>query len=124
MNNKQLGTAFEREFCDMLKQAGFWVHFCNPSAAGAQPCDVIAVRNREAYLIDCKTSARATFKKDRLETNQICAFERWRECGNVNRYVAVKHKDNVYMIPVAYLFNHGIVELTDKFLYSKWSEEL
>ena len=67
MNNKRLGTAFEREFCELLAARGFWVHFMSPSASGAQPCDIIACRNNTPYLFDCKTCEKDTFLISRLE---------------------------------------------------------
>lgn len=53
MNNKQSGNEFEREFCEMLSKDGFWSHFMGGSK-NVQPADIIAVRNKKAYLIDVK----------------------------------------------------------------------
>lgn len=119
MNNKQLGTKFEQEFCEFLSQHGFWVHFCTPSPNGSQPCDVIAAKNGKPYLIDCKTSAQKTFRLNRMEDNQILAFYKWSKCGNSNRFVAVKYNDNVYMIPFELLEKKEKVVLTDEFLFEK-----
>ena len=98
MNNKKLGTAFEREFCELLANKGWWVHFLAPSASGSQPFDVIACRNERCIPFDCKTSASHIFPYSRLEDNQICAFEKWLACGNENPMIAVKYKDNIYLI--------------------------
>lgn len=119
MNNKQLGTEFENEFCELLSQHGFWVHFCTPSPNGSQPCDVIAAKNGKPYLIDCKTSARKTFNISRMEDNQIFAFYKWAKSGNSNRFVAVKYNDNVYMIPFELLEQKEKVVLTNEFLFEK-----
>lgn len=98
MNNKTLGTAFEKELCQKLQAYGFWVHFISPNHAGAQPFDVIASMNNVPIAIDCKTSARASFPVTRLEDNQIFAFSRWLECGNRFAVIAVKYKDEIYFI--------------------------
>lgn len=94
MNNKKLGSEFERKVCDILKSAGYWVHFMTPDERGAQPFDVIAVRDGIAYAIECKTLAsnQKYFPITRLEDNQIMAFEKWLECGNSMPIVLVSHK--------------------------------
>ena len=53
MSNKKLGNSFEAELCEILSQHGFWAHNLAQNAAG-QPADVIAVKDGEAFLIDCK----------------------------------------------------------------------
>ena len=50
--NRKIGNTFETEFCELLFQRGFWCHNMAQNAAG-QPADVIAVKNKTAYLIDC-----------------------------------------------------------------------
>ena len=54
-SNRKTGTTFESELCEILSQNGFWAHNLAQNSAG-QPADVIAVRNKTAYLIDCKVS--------------------------------------------------------------------
>lgn len=103
MNNKQIGAEFERQMCKILAQMGYWVHFITPDARGAQPFDIIAAKDGKALAIDCKTCVSNTFSINRLEDNQISAFELWMKCGNDDPYIAVKHKDNVYMIHYTYL---------------------
>lgn len=98
MNNKQIGTAFERELCDALAKDGYWVHFITPDARGAQPFDVIAVKDGIGYAIDCKTCVQPIFTIDRLEDNQIMAFEKWKKCGNTDPMIAVKHDGKIYML--------------------------
>ena len=96
MNNKQLGTAFENEFCKLLANDGYWVHFIAPDRSGAQPFDVIAAKYGKAYAFDCKTCATKTFSINRLEDNQIMAFEKWISCGNEDPIIAIKHNSAVY----------------------------
>lgn len=98
MSNKKIGTDFEREVCKYLKGKGFWVHFLVPDARGAQPFDIIAVRDGVAYAIDCKTCAANSIGINRLEVNQIMAFERWIKCENYMPLIAVKHKEQVYWV--------------------------
>ena len=107
MNNKRLGTAFEREFCEMLAARGFWVHFMSPSASGAQPCDIIACKDNTPYLFDCKTCEDDTFRISRLEDNQKFAFERFLKKGNKMAFIAVKHKEKIYLIPYEFLSKYG-----------------
>ena len=98
MNNKKIGTDFEREFCQLLSDRGYWVHFLNPDKTGSQPFDVIAVKNVTAYAFDCKTCIADTFNISRLEDNQILAFEKWLRCGNTQPMIAVFHKKEIKFI--------------------------
>lgn len=98
MNNKKLGTAFERELVKKLSEMGCWVHFLTPDSRGAQPFDIIAVKNGAAVAIDCKTSKDHILRFDRLEDNQVLAFEKWIACGNMMPLIAVKYKDRIIAI--------------------------
>ena len=122
MNNKRLGTAFEREFCELLAARGFWVHFMSPSASGAQPCDIIACRGNVPFLIDCKTSAEKVFRINRLEYNQRLAFYAFQRAGNHNCWVAVKYREQVYMINYGILDREKKVVLTHEFLFEEWEK--
>lgn len=98
MNNKKTGSDFEREFCRILADKGYWVHFMSPDSRGAQPFDVIAVKNGMAIAVDCKTSVKPIFSISRLEDNQIMAFEKWISCGNSTPFVAVKYENNIFLV--------------------------
>ena len=98
MNNKRLGTEFEKKMVKLLANQGFWAHFITPDNRGAQPFDIIAVKNDFAVAIDCKTSKDHIFRLGRLEENQIMAFEKWLKCGNSTPFIAVSYNDNIYMI--------------------------
>ena len=111
MNNKRLGTAFEREFCELLAARGYWVHFMSPSASGAQPCDIIACKNGTPFLFDCKTCEKNVFPLSRVENNQILAFERFLRTGNNHAFIAVKHDNKIYFIPYTLLKKMGSVSL-------------
>ena len=93
LNNKQIGTAFEREMCEILADQGFWVHFLSPDNRGAQPFDLIFVKDGVAYVADCKTCKGHFFRWERLEDNQILAFEKWIACRNSMPMLFVKDED-------------------------------
>ena len=97
MSNKKLGNQFETEFCELLAEHGFWVHLLSQNAAG-QPADVIAVKEGEAYLIDCKVCSQGKFTFNRIEENQELAMELWNECGNGYGLFALKFDTRVYLV--------------------------
>jgi len=98
MSNKRIGTDFENEMCELLTSKGYWVHFIVPDNRGAQPFDIIAVKNGKAIAMDCKTCVSKSFNISRLEDNQIMAFEKWLRCGNEMPLIAVKHEEKIYLI--------------------------
>lgn len=114
MNNKKLGSAFEREFCQLLASRGWWVHLIAPAANGGQPFDVIAVKGGSAMAFDCKTSVSHIFPLTRLEENQIMAFERWLACGNEMPQVAVSYNGNIYLTPYRRLKQFGRIDLENE----------
>lgn len=119
MNNKKRGTEFEQDFCKLLKRCGYWVHFMNPSASGSQPCDIIACRDNVPFLIDCKTSVDKIFRINRLEENQRLAFYKFQKAGNHNCFVAVKYREQVYMLDYVLLKKFNKLELTHEFLFEE-----
>ena len=113
MNNKKLGNAFEKEICKLLAHRGFWVHFIVPDARGAQPFDIIAVKDGKAIAIDCKTCVANNFNINRLEDNQISSFEKWIACGNSDPVIAVKHDHKLYWIPYSMIQECKSVKLSE-----------
>ena len=111
MNNKVKGTQFEREVCEELAKRGYWVHFMSPDNTGAQPFDIIAVKYGVAFAMDCKTCDAKVFSINRLEDNQIMAFEKWLSCGNNMPFLMVKHENVIYCIPYRELEEKGKVVL-------------
>ena len=81
MSNKSSGTAFEREWAQMLADHGFWAH-CLKDNANGQPFDVIAAKDGKAYAFDCKECQYNDFSLYRVEENQLYAMQLWRMCGN------------------------------------------
>ena len=75
MGNKSTGTQFERDFCKKLAENGWWVHFLTPNGRGAQPFDVLAIKDSSVVAVDCKTCAGDLFPFSRIEDNQRLAFD-------------------------------------------------
>lgn len=99
MSNKKLGNDFEQELCEKLSGYGFWVHPLAMNKAG-QPADIIAVKNKTAYLVDAKVCSSRGFALSRMEENQELAMGLWEECGNGQGWFALKVlTDEIYMIP-------------------------
>lgn len=97
MINKKLGNDFEQDLCEILADAGFWVHnFANRK--NGQPVDIIAVKNGRAFLIDAKVCTYEVFPFKRIEDNQQLAMDMWIECGNTTPYFALKARNEVYMV--------------------------
>lgn len=96
--NRKVGNAFETEFCELLFARGYWVHNMAQNQAG-QPADVIAVKDGNPYLIDCKVCSRKTFPLSRIEENQHFSMEAWKTSGNGEGWFALKIEDEVIMIP-------------------------
>ena len=118
MNNKRLGSTFEREVCDILAASGWWVHFIAPDARGAQPFDIIAVKDGRAIAIDCKTCTADRITLARLEDNQILAFEKWLSCGKGMPRVMVKHNGKVYCVSYDALKRQKSIRLDKEVLFT------
>ena len=97
MSNKSAGTKFEREFANRLAAEGFWVHRLQDNKNG-QPCDVIAARNGEAYLFDCKDCQKEVFDLRRVEENQYNAMQFFYVTGNSRGMFAVRYDPEVIFL--------------------------
>lgn len=98
MSNRSKGTRFEKEFCQMLAEHDFWVHNFTQSQEG-QPCDVIAVKCGKAFIIDCKVCEHNRFVLSRIEQNQHCAMELWKNLNGTPGWYALRlNNKEVYMI--------------------------
>ena len=111
MNNKKLGTDFENLMVEKLADNGYWVHFISPDNSGAQPFDIIAVKNGIPIAGDCKTSKDHIFRISRLEENQKTAFEKWLACGNPEPLIFVEYKSGIKIINYTDLKREGKVDL-------------
>ena len=96
-SNRAVGNEFEQELCELLFNNGFWAKNLKQDSAG-QPADVIAVRNRIAYLIDCKDCSAKGFDLHRIEDNQITAMDLWEECGNGQGWFAIKFDNEIWLM--------------------------
>lgn len=113
MSNKSQGTAFEREFAEKLAAHGFWAH-CMKDNQNGQPFDVIAARDANTYVIDCKDCQGTLFRLSRIEENQHNAMKLWQETGNRPGLFAIRIRGEVYMFyyrAVVYLEEKGKASL-------------
>lgn len=98
MSNKEAGTRFEKEFAARLAAEGFWVHRFQDNKNG-QPCDMIAARDGNAYLFDCKDCQRDVFDLRRMEENQYNTMQLFLTTGNSRGMFAVRYPDkNIHLI--------------------------
>lgn len=103
MSNKSNGTAFEKEFAELLSRHGFWVHRLQDNHNG-QPFDVIAAKDGETMAFDCKDCRGDTFYLRRIEENQRNAMKLWQECGNPEGVFVVRYPDGeIFLFPVSEL---------------------
>lgn len=129
MSNRSEGNAFEREFCEMLAERGFWAHNMAQSQAG-QPADIICVKRHFAFLIDCKLMSGNYFDLNRVEPNQLTAMDLWSMRCETLPLFAVKLPDGAVrmldygMVQAWIADNHmriGIPELTRHApLFQQW----
>lgn len=96
-SNRRLGNTFERDFARLLFEKGFWVHIITQNSHG-QPADILAIKNAQPYLIDCKVCSNDKFVYSRIEGNQHSAMGLWESCGNGVGYFALGLSDDIYML--------------------------
>lgn len=97
MSNKKIGNDFEKKFCEILSERGFWVHNFAQNQDG-QPADIIAVKKDTPYLIDCKVCDKGIFQLSRLEENQILSMQYWLDTRNREAWFALNVNDDIWMI--------------------------
>ena len=108
MSNKKLGNKFENELAEKLdEEYGFWVHLLNQNKSG-QPADILAVKNKRAFLIDAKVCSDNTFKINRIEENQHLAMVEWEKRGNGVGWFALKLDSEIYMIAYSTLMSLSV----------------
>ena len=83
MKQKKIGNDTEKKCLDLLQSKGYWCHLFSYNANG-QPCDVVAIKNNEAFLIDVKHCDSDRFAFSRIEPNQRNCFEYALTCYNSN----------------------------------------
>lgn len=92
MSNRKTGNMFEQELCELLYREGFWVHNLAQNQS-SQTADIIAVKNRKAYLIDAKVCLNNRFDLTKIEGNQHSAMWLWNECGNESGWFSLRLSD-------------------------------
>lgn len=114
MNNKKHGTEFEKFILRRITEVGAWVHFLSPDEKGAQPFDIIAVKNGVATAIECKTLDIKSkyFPLSRLEENQRMAFDKWLACGNAEPLIVVEYGSDIKVIEYSTLKREGKVDVS------------
>ena len=77
---------------------------------GSQCCDIIAIKNNIATLIECKNleNKSGIFNLNRIEANQIQAYKRLKLTNNSNMIIAILWNDNVYFV------NFDLLQFFDK----------
>lgn len=106
MNNKKLGSKFEKDFAEYLSKKGYWVHYVEGSAhTGSQPCDLLACKNNEVIMIDCKTleNQNGLFPLSRIEENQRLAYNKAKKCGCEGFCLSIIWNNDIYIVPFDFL---------------------
>lgn len=83
MKQKKIGNDTERKCLDLLQGMGYWCHLFAYNKNG-QPCDVVAIKDNKAFLVDVKHCDGDRFSFGRIEPNQRNCFEYALTCGNGN----------------------------------------
>lgn len=103
INNKILGSTFEKDFAEFLSKKNFWVHYIEGTAhIGSQPCDIVAIKRDFPHLYDCKTlnNKNGLFPISRIEENQRLAYEKVRTCRNPQTIfaLAILWNNDLYIV--------------------------
>lgn len=93
IKQQKTGLNFEKFFLEYLKNKKIWCYQF-PINKG-QPCDIIGVRDNQAYFIECKTSIFDKIPLQRLEENQNSASEYIEFCGNDKYIILVSFKSGI-----------------------------
>lgn len=74
-SQNEIGQEYETKFCKWLQNHRFWAYNI-PRKTSGQPCDIVAIRNNIAMLVDVKhvRKEEVSFPFDRIEPNQISSF--------------------------------------------------
>lgn len=103
MSNIVIGSKFEREFCKLLVQHGFYSLRIPKNAGGQQPADVLAVKGRYHALIDCKviSSLKQGFDFRRVEDNQRTAMKLFaQKAGEGGWFAICMPNQEIRMLPL------------------------
>lgn len=93
------GYKYESEICNKLKELGFWTLNIPKNNMGAQPFDIIAIKDERVLAIDCKVCEGNRFPLSRIEDNQWLSFELIRECcKNSSVGLFIYHNEKTYYL--------------------------
>lgn len=81
MKQKKIGNDTESKCLQMLQDNGYWCHLFAYNKNG-QPCDIVAIKNNTALLIDVKHCSEERFEFKNIQPNQLSCFEYAQSCGN------------------------------------------
>ena len=81
MKQKKIGNDTEKKALEILSGLGYWCHLFSYNSNG-QPCDVVAIKNDRAFLIDVKHCGEKRFDFKNIQPNQRTCFEYAEQCGN------------------------------------------
>jgi len=78
--------------------------------SGSQNCDIIAIRNNIATLIECKNleNKSGLFNLNRVEANQWSAYKTLKSRQNSNMILAILWNNNIYFV------NFDLLQFFDK----------
>lgn len=96
---KKIGNICEKNALEFLKERGWWCHLFASTTSG-QPCDVVAIRNNVAMLVDIKHCNQDTFSFARVESNQESCFAYAEIKGNTHTGFVIyfeKQKDFYFL---------------------------
>lgn len=74
MTNSKLGRITEMNCCKWLQKRGWWCHRMASREAG-QPCDIVALKSNDCFLIDAKHCDKPYLRTSRIEPNQRSCFK-------------------------------------------------
>ena len=122
------GQQFEKDFCELLRHMGYWVLNIPRNASGAQPFDVIAVKGKEVFALDCKVCENNRFPLSRIEDNQWLAFNAIETKSEIAcAGIAVLYDGEIFLITNDELGNaarSGKKSVNLNFKYPLWTENI
>lgn len=94
------GKKFEEELCNFFANRHYYVVYNNKGISGSQPFDILIIRDNVCFAIECKNleNKNGIFNIDRIEENQLLAYNRFLECRNHNFILAILWNNNVYFV--------------------------
>lgn len=106
------GKNFEEMLCQYLAENDYYVIYNEKGITGSQCCDIIAIKDNIATMIECKNldNKSGKFPLNRIEANQHLAYKHSRECRNNNFILAINWNGDIYFI------DFGILQFFDKYI--------